>query len=316
MFVDILLLAVDNLAILLSIIHLSNKMWCDPFKSIIRRDEPLAMHTWFQTGGMAEFYAQPETQTQAAELVDAATEANIPIRLLGEGSNVLIRNDGVSGLVINLDSPAFQKIAVEGNCIKAGAAARLGRVVTTAVHAGLAGLEDFIGVPGSVGGALHVHVAANMTKVSRCLKSTIEMDFQGKTFDKTADELAAAYQDKSLNSLIILEATFELELDDPKELAQQMQKRWILKKSQQPMSFQCCGRIFKNSAGASAGELIDRAGLKGARIGGAVISERHANYIIAEPECSSEDILRLIELVRDQVHKRTDVLMDLDLEIW
>ena len=82
------------------------------------------------------------------------------------------------------------------------------------------------------------------------------------------------------------------------------------------MSFQCSGRIFKNPTGASAGELIDRAGLKGARIGGAVISERHANYIIAEPECSSEDIIRLIDLVRDQVHKRTDVLLDLELEIW
>lgn len=291
-------------------------MWYDPFKSIIRQDEPLAMHTWFQTGGMAEFYAQPETQAQAAELVAAASEAGIQIRLLGEGSNVLIRNDGVSGLVISLDSPAFQKIVIDGNRITAGAAARLGRVVTTAVHAGLAGLEDFIGVPGSIGGALHVHVAANMTKVSRYLKSTVEMDFQGNTFSKTAEELAATYQDKSLNSLIILEASFELEPDDPKELAQQMQKRWILKKSQQPMSFQCCGRIFKNPVGASAGELIDRAGLKGARIGGAVISERHANYIIAEPECSSEDIIRLIDLVRDQVHKRTDFLMDLDLEIW
>ena len=291
-------------------------MWYDPFKSIIRRDEPLAMHTWFQTGGMAEFYAQPETQVQAAELVAAASDADVPIRLLGEGSNVLIRNDGVSGLVICLDSPEFQKIVVEGNCIKAGSAARLGRVVTTAVYAGLAGLEDLIGVPGSVGGALHVHVAANMTKISRYLKSTTEMDFQGKTFTKAAEELAATYQDKSLNSLIILEAAFELEPDDPKELAQQMQKRWILKKSQQPMSFQCSGRIFKNPTGASAGELIDRAGLKGARIGGAVISERHANYIIAEPECSSEDIIRLIDLVRDQVHKRTDVLLDLELEIW
>lgn len=291
-------------------------MWYEPFKSIIRQDEPLAMHTWFQTGGMAEFFALPETQAQAAELVAAASEQNVPIRLLGEGSNVLIRNDGVSGLVISLDSPAFQNIVIEGNCVKAGSAAKLGRVVTASVYAGLSGLEDMIGVPGTVGGALHVHATANMTKVSRCLKSTVEMDLQGNTVSKTTEELAAAYQDKSLNSLIILETIFELTPDDPKELAQQMQKRWILKKSQQPMSFQCCGRIFKNPSGFSAGELIDRAGLKGARIGGAVISERHANYIIAEPECSSEDITRLIELVRDQVHKRTDVLLDLDLEIW
>lgn len=291
-------------------------MWYEPFQSIIRQDEPLAMHTWFQVGGMAEFYAQPESSRQLAELVKAASEAQVPIRLLGEGSNVLIRDDGVSGLVINLDSPAFEGITIEGTRVRAAAAAKLSRVITTAVHVGLGGLEDLIGIPGTLGGALHLHATANMVKISRFLKSTLEMDFQGNILTKSAEELAAAYQDRSLNSLIILEATFELEQENPKDLAKQLQKRWILKKAIQPMSFQCCGRIFKNPPGGSAGDYIDRAGLKGARMGGAVVSERHANYIIAEPECTSEDVLRLIDLVRDQVHKRMDIQLELDLEIW
>ncbi len=291
-------------------------MWFTPFESIIRQDEPLAMHTWFQVGGLAEFYAQPESGLQLRQLVTAAWQAQVPIRILGEGSNVLIRDEGVNGLVINLDNPAFAGISIEKNILRAASAAKLGKVITSAVYAGLGGLEDLIGIPGTLGGALHLHATANMVKISRYLKSTVEMDFQGNIITRTAEELAPAYQDRSLNSLIILEASFELEPENPRELGKQLQKRWILKKSMQPMSFQCCGRVFKNPAGTSAGDLIDQAGLKGARIGGAVISERHANYIIAEPECTSEDVLRLIDLVRDQVHKRMDVQLELELEIW
>lgn len=290
--------------------------WYTPFQSIVHQDEPLAMHTWFQVGGMAEFYAQPSSGQELIELVRAANQEGLKIRLLGEGSNVLIREDGVSGLIINLDNPAFQGISINGSSVRAAAAAKLNRVITTAVHVGLGGLEDLIGIPGTLGGALHLNASANMVNIGRYLQSAVEMDFQGNIIQRTAEELVPSYRNSSLNSLVILEATFELEPENPVELAKQLQKRWILKKAQQPMSFQCCGRIFQNPSGFSAGDLIDRAGLKGTRIGGAVVSERHANFFIAEPECTADDLLRLIDLVRDQVHKRMDTQLELDLEIW
>ena len=116
--------------------------------------------------------------------------------------------------------------------------------------------------------------------------------------------------------MVILEAEFQLEEDDPRELARRMQKHWIVKKAAQPMGHQCAGCVFRNPRGASAGELIEEAGLKGTRIGGAVVSDRHANFIVAEPECTSQDVLRLIDLVRAQVHDRLGVELERELEIW
>ncbi len=115
---------------------------------------------------------------------------------------------------------------------------------------------------------------------------------------------------------MILETRCELHEDDPHELAQRMQKHWIVRKASQPLGHQCAGCVFKNPRGMSAGEIIDDAGLKGTRIGGAVISERHANFIVAEPECTSQDVLRLIELVRGQIRDRMGIELELELEIW
>ena len=115
---------------------------------------------------------------------------------------------------------------------------------------------------------------------------------------------------------MILSATLELERDDPRELARRMQKQWIVRKASQPMGHQCAGCVFRNPRGVSAGELVEKAGLRGTRIGGAVVSDRHANFIVTEPEATSNDVLRLIDLVRSQVHDRMGVELELQLEIW
>ena len=138
----------------------------------------------------------------------------------------------------------------------------------------------------------------------------------GEVCQRGSDELAFGYRQSSLDDLAILEARCELEEDDPRQLAQRMQKQWIVRKASQPMGHQSAGCVFKNPRGQSAGELIDDAGLKGTRIGGAVVSDRHANFIVAEPECTSQDVLRLIELVRGQVRDRMGVELELELEIW
>ena len=142
------------------------------------------------------------------------------------------------------------------------------------------------------------------------------MTANGEVVDRGSDELAFGYRESNLDDLAILEVRCELEEDDPRQLAQRMQKHWIVKKASQPMGHQCAGCVFKNPRGQSAGELIDRAGLKGTRIGGAVVSDRHANFIIAEPECTSQDVLRLIDLVRGQVRDRMGYELELELEIW
>jgi UDP-N-acetylmuramate dehydrogenase len=197
-----------------------------------------------------------------------------------------------------------------------GGGAKLGRAITTAVHQGLAGLETLIGIPGTLGGALHGNAATHGGDIGQWAVGATVLTLTGEVLQRTRDDLVFGYRQSSLNELAILEATFDLDEDDPKELAKQLQKNWIVKKSSQPMGHQCAGCVFKNPRGSSAGELIDGAGLKGTRIGGAVVSDRHANFIVAEPECTSQDVLRLIDLIRTQIHDRMGIELELELEIW
>jgi UDP-N-acetylmuramate dehydrogenase len=267
------------------------------FEHIVRPSEPLAMHTWFQLGGPAEFFAEPETLDELTALVRRCHEENVPVRLLGLGSNILVRDEGVPGMVIHLSAPQ-------------------GRAVTTAVHHGLAGLETLVGIPGTVGGALHGNAGAQGANIGQWTLQATVLTAAGQLCQRGSDELAFGYRQSSLDDLVILEARCELEEDDPRQLAQRMQKQWILRKASQPMGHQSAGCVFRDPRGQSAGELIDRSGLKGTRIGGAVVSDRHANFIVAEPECTSQDVLRLIELVRGQVRDRMGVELELELEIW
>lgn len=286
------------------------------FEKIVRQNEPLAMHTWFQLGGPAEFFAEPETIDDLRALVERCHQENLPVRVLGQGSNILVRDEGVPGLVIHLSAPVFCGIKIEGRSIAVGGGALLGRVVTTTVHRGLAGLETLIGIPGTVGGALHGNTGANGGNIGQWTLHATVITATGDVAERSGDELVFGYRESSLDDLAIVEARCELEEDDPHQLAQRMQKHWIVKKASQPMGHQSAGCVFKNPRGVGAGKLIDTAGLKGTRIGGAVVSDRHANFIIAEPECTSQDVLRLIELVRGQVRDRMGVDLELELEIW
>ena len=286
------------------------------FEKIVRQGELLAMHTWFQLGGPAEYFAEPRTPDELLALVRRAREASIPARLLGNGSNLLVRDQGVSGVVIRLSEPAFCHIRVDGHTIMAGGGARLGQVVTTAVREGLAGLETLVGIPGTLGGALHGNTGTQAGDIGQWTVEATLLTSNGETVSRSRDDMVFAYRESNLDELVILEAKLQLEQDSPQELAKRLQKNWIVRKASQPMGHQCAGCVFKNPQGISAGELVERAGLKGTRIGGAVVSDRHANFIVAEPDCTANDVLRLIDMVRDQVQDRLGVELELELEIW
>lgn len=290
--------------------------WLSGFEKIVRPSEPLAMHTWFQLGGEAEFFAEPGDVDQLVALVRRCREHEVPLRVLGRGSNILVRDEGVKGVVVTLSAQAFRQVSVEGDRLVAGGGTRLGRVVTTAVHHGLGGLEVLVGIPGSVGGALHGNAGTHGGDVGQWTVQATVLNDSGNVVQRRREEMVFAYRQSSLDDLVILDATFQLEHDDPRELSRRLQKLWIVKKANQPMGHQCAGCVFKNPRGMSAGELIEEAGLKGTRIGGAVVSERHANFIVAEPDCTAQDVLRLIDLVRQQVQDRLGVELELELEVW
>ena len=286
------------------------------FENVVRQGEPLAMHTWFQLGGPAEYFAEPENPDQLIGLLKRSQAEGVEVRVLGQGSNVLIRDEGVPGLILRLTSLEFCRIEIDGQRVTAGGGANLGRLVTTAVHRGLAGMEMLVGIPGTVGGALHGNTGTHGGDIGQWTASATMITAAGETIERSRNDLVFGYRESSLDETVILAASFVLEEDNPRELAKRMQKQWIIKRANQPMGHQCAGCIFENPRGASAGELIDMSGLKGTRIGGAVVSERHANFIVAEPDCTSQDVQRLIDLVRSQVNDRTGVRLELEVEIW
>ncbi|MCH8044857.1 MAG: UDP-N-acetylmuramate dehydrogenase [Planctomycetes bacterium] len=286
------------------------------FKTFLRADEPLAPHTWFGLGGSAEYLAEPETVDQLAALVRRCKEDQMPVRMLGGGSNILVRDEGVPGVVIKLSGDEFSKIVVSESQVTAGGGAKLGHVISTAIREGLAGLETLVGIPGTMGGALHGNAGSHGGDVGqRTAKATV-MTRSGELVERTREEMVFAYRQSSLDELVIVEAQFDLESDDPVALTKRMQKHWIVKKASQPMSHQSAGCVFKNPRGMSAAMLIEQAGLKGTQIGQAMVSDRHANFIIADEGASSDDVRRLIELVQSRVQERLGVELETEIEIW
>jgi UDP-N-acetylmuramate dehydrogenase len=286
------------------------------FEHIVRENEPLAAHTWFRLGGPAQYFAEPTTVDELATLVRRCRENELPVRILGGGSNVLVRDEGVVGMVVNLGAAAFGKIQVSGRKVVAGGGAKLGHVISTAVGASLAGVETLVGIPGSVGGALHTNAGTLGGDVGQATVSATVMTGQGEIVTRQKSELRFGYRNSSLDELVILEATLELEPGDPRYLTKQMQQAWILKRAEQPLSDQRMGQIFKSPGGISAAELIKDARLSDAKVGEARISERNANFIVVGPNATSRDVLALIETIRAGVTERTGTDLELAVEVW
>jgi UDP-N-acetylmuramate dehydrogenase len=282
----------------------------------VQKQVPLAERTWFKLGGPAEFLAEPTSVDDLLAVVQRCRDEQLPVRLLGGGSNVLVRDEGVAGMVVCLTHPSFGDVSVKGRNVTAGGGAKLANVIGMAVGAGLAGLEPLTGIPGTIGGALHGNAGTQAGDIGQWVSRAMVMTRSGNIHQRDRDDLVFAYRQSSLDELVILDAEFELEQDDPNELTKRMQKQWILKKASLPMAHENTGCIFRNPRGMSAGMLIDQAGLKGEKVGGAEVSQRHANFIIAHAEATTRDVLKLIDVVRSRVAERMGVELETEIEVW
>ena len=282
----------------------------------VREKVPLADRTWFKLGGPADFFAEPTSLDELQAVVQRSHNEGLHVRLLGGGSNVLVRDEGVAGMVINLTGPALSRIAIDRNTATVGGAASLANVITQTVGAGLAGLEPLVGIPGTIGGALHGNSGTQAGDVGQWTSRAIVMTRSGELITRERSDLVFAYRHSSLDELAIVEAQFELEEEDADEITMRMQKQWIFKKANLPMAHENTGCIFRNPRGMSAGMLIDQAGLKGETVGGAEVSQRHANFIIAHPKATTRDVLKLIDLVRSRVAERMGVELENEINIW
>jgi UDP-N-acetylmuramate dehydrogenase len=288
----------------------------DAFKEISLLDEPLAPYTWMKVGGPAQFLVRPRQPDELQEVIRYCHDEQIPVRVLGGGSNILVRDEGVSGAVLQLVDDSFAQITVHGTTVRAGAGALLSQLISHSVKAELAGLETLSGIPGTVGGALRGNAGGRSGDIGQFVESVTVMSAKGEISTRKGDDLWFGYRATNIDELLILEATFALQPGDTQEITRRMRKLWIMKKATQPLSFQSAGCIFKNPRGLSAGSLIEQAGLKGIRVGQAEISDRHANFIVTHPNAKSDDVLRLIDLARSRIAEQFGVDLELEIKIW
>lgn len=285
-------------------------------EKIVKKDYPLGQSTWFGLGGRAEYFIRPQTVAQLADVAKRCSENSVPMQVLGFGSNLLVRDEGVKGTVIKLDGEEFCKVKHDGLILTAGAGADLGKLVLDCVRRGLGGIEILAGIPGSIGGAVRMNAGGIFGDLGSAIESVTLMDNDGNIFEKSKPELSFDYRQTNITAKIILAAQIKLYQADPQHLLKTVKEVWIYKKNTQPLNTKSAGCVFKNPRGMSAGAMIDRTGLKGTKVGGAVVSEKHANFIIAEKGCKSSDVILLIDTIKQQVKEKFDVELELEIEIW
>ena len=282
--------------------------------SAVRRDEPLAKRTTLRVGGRADVFLEPASEDDLAGAIHFCRQADVPFLVLGRGSNLLVRDGGVRGVVICLSHPNLSRIEADGTLLHCGAGARLKAVAAKARELDLTGLEFLEGIPGSVGGALRMNAGAMGSTVLEVVTRVRFMDPAGVVHERNIAQVPSEYRSCPLfQTNIALGATFRGQPGAKeaiaKRTAQFNERRW----SSQPRE-PSAGCIFKNpSRTLSAGKLIEELGLKGARRGGAVVSAAHGNFIINDRDATARDVLQLIEII--QTRARTERGVDLQTEV-
>jgi UDP-N-acetylmuramate dehydrogenase len=286
------------------------------FAEIAKFNEPLAPYTYLKLGGPAEALVQPRSRDELARVVRQCMQERIPLHVLGGGCNVLARDEGVRGVVVRLSEPAFTAISVQGRNVQAGTGASLSALISQASRHGLTGLETLVGIGGTVGGALRCNAGDRSGEIGQCVRRVEVMDEHGQIAVREREELSFAPGSSNLDDPVLLAAEFELEADDPDAIVKRMRRAWIQRKASQPLSFQAAARIFKNPRGRNATTLIEQAGLAKMRVGGAEVSDRNPNFIVAHPGATARDVLRLIDLVKARVQERFGVALELEIAVW
>jgi UDP-N-acetylmuramate dehydrogenase len=278
------------------------------------RDEPLARFTTMRVGGPADLFATAHNLFELRALVRFARAREIPHLVLGRGSDIVISDRGIRGLVIQ---DRAESSRVDGATYVADAGVPMARAATETQKAGLTGLEFGLAIPGTVGGAVWANAGAHESDVAGVLESARVIDGTGRESILPAAELDLAYRDsrfKHARDELILEGTFRLASADPDIIKVRLDdiRRW--RQAHQPIGLPSAGSVFRNPGDDSAGRLIEAAGLKGLRIGGAVVSEKHANFIVNDQKGSAEDVRRLGDHVRDVVAAGAGVDLQYEIE--
>ena len=278
-------------------------------------NEPMSRHTSYGIGGPAGAYITPRDRNDLGRILHFADEQNIPVFFIGSGSNLLVADEGINGIVITLIK-SFNKLEIKGCHIYAETGVMLGHMVKHCIKQKLTGLETMVGVPGTLGGALMMNAGAFGSEISNCLKNVDVMTLTGEIKQYSVKDIDFHYRHSSFKKdEIIMSANFVLKKATKQEIMNKRAKASAGRKETQPLRFRSAGSLFKNpKKDVAAGYLIDKAGLKGTHRGDAEISEKHANFFVNHGKANAEDVVFLIRLARKTVEKKFGINLELEVK--
>lgn len=291
--------------------------WSSEFTDRIEHQVPIAPLTWFRLGGPAKLVFHPTDADDLSRFLRRTCEENVPVKVLGAGANVLVSDDGFDGVVIRLDSEGFKRVErEEGGTWRVGAGVDLMPLCKSMSRNGFSGLSGLAGIPATIGGAVRMNAGGRFGEMSEVVSEARVIDQEGVIETWTREQLGFGYRRSRVGDRIVTDAVLTLSEDDPARSSREHDECLAFKRQTQPLGDNSAGCIFKNPQGQSAGALIDRAGLKGVRRGGAYVSERHANFIVADRNARARDVIELIDHVRDRVRREFDTELETEIDIW
>lgn len=296
------------------------KQWLDSVTEampelVIRTEEPMSKHTTFRIGGAAEVFAAPDAR-ELSQLLAMAKGADVPVTVIGNGSNLLVGDRGIRGLVIEIGE-RMSEVRIEGTILVAGAGALLSKAAQTAAAAGLGGLEFAAGIPGSVGGAVVMNAGAYGGEMKDVLQSVKVLTEEGELLILTTEELELGYRHSCVpeRKYIVVEATMELAAKPEEEIRAYMAELRAKRIEKQPLEYPSAGSTFKRPEGYFAGKLIMDAGLRGYTVGGAQVSEKHCGFVINKGGATAADVRQLMQDVHDRVKEQFDVELEPEVKM-
>ena len=295
---------------------LENRLKLIAGDSNVRCDEPMSSHCTFRAGGPAKYYVIPDEYKKVRDVLRLCVEENIPYYVIGNGSNLLVQDDGFDGVIIEIDS-ALAKIEINGNEIVAKAGAKLSKIAVKALNESLTGFEFAHGIPGNLGGAVTMNAGAYGGEMKDVLKWVKVLDNNGEMKTLKAEELELGYRTSIIvkEKMIVLEACIELHEGNRDEIEMHMKELMAKRKEKQPLEYPSAGSTFKRPEGYFAGKLIQDAGLKGYRVGGAMVSEKHSGFVINYDNATATDIINLMKNVRKKVYEEFQVTLEPEVKI-
>ncbi len=283
---------------------------------MFRYDVPLQKYTSFRTGGAAEIFVEPLGTSELKKVLQFCKDEQKKVFIFGKGTNLLVGDNGVKGVVIHLGGINFKNVERDGRYVLSGAGVSLSKLIRTVALSGFGGLEVLAGIPGTVGGAVMMNAGGKYGVISDTISSLTTMTFDGSIIKHMRGDVEFEYRGCNLSKQIVIEVEFHLNESKIEVALEKMDEIYTEKQETQPLGTLNAGSIFKNTPQYKAAELIDKANLKGLKVGGAIVSEKHANFIVNTGNATSTDILELIKIIKKTIKQKYNVSLEEEIHIW